>query len=100
MLLRGASAVGYTSYSDNIVKEFIREASKTGMDIFRIFDSLNYIDNLRFGIDEVRAAGGVAEGTICYTGDVSAPDPGTVRYVCQGFFHKSSNYCPWTWLDS
>ncbi|GMH36667.1 hypothetical protein BSKO_04540 [Bryopsis sp. KO-2023] len=77
MLLRGASAVGYTSYPDNVVKEFIREARKSGMDIFRIFDSLNYLENLKFGIDEVRAAGGVAEGTICYTGDVSSKDPGT-----------------------
>lgn len=78
MLLRGASAVGYTSYPDNVVKEFIRQARKSGMDIFRIFDSLNYVDNLRFGIDEVRSAGGVAEGTICYTGDVCSEDPGTV----------------------
>ncbi|GBF90515.1 pyruvate carboxylase [Raphidocelis subcapitata] len=73
MLLRGANAVGYTSYPDNVVREFCREARVAGVDIFRVFDSLNYLDNLRFGIDAVRAAGGIAEGTICYTGDVTDP---------------------------
>jgi hypothetical protein len=73
MLLRGANAVGYTSYADNVVRAFCSEAVKQGVDIFRIFDSLNYIDNLRFGIDAVRDAGGVVEGTLCYTGDVSDP---------------------------
>jgi pyruvate carboxylase len=71
MLLRGANAVGYTSYADNVVNEFCRQAKISGVDIFRIFDSLNYIDNLKFGIDSVVAAGGIAEGTICYTGDLT-----------------------------
>jgi len=70
MLLRGANAVGYTSYADNVVKEFCKEAVIEGIDIFRIFDSLNYIENLKFGIDAVREAGGVVEATICYTGNV------------------------------
>jgi pyruvate carboxylase len=70
MLLRGANAVGYTSYADKTVKEFCKEAVKEGIDIFRIFDSLNYIENLKFGIDAVKEAGGVVEATICYTGDV------------------------------
>ena len=70
MLLRGANAVGYTSYADNVVKEFCKEAVIEGIDIFRVFDSLNYIENLKFGIDAVKEAGGVAEGTICYTGNV------------------------------
>jgi len=70
MLLRGANAVGYTSYADNVVKEFCKEAVIEGVDVFRIFDSLNYIENLKFGIDAVREAGGVVEATICYTGNV------------------------------
>ena len=70
MLLRGANAVGYTSYADNVVKEFCKEAVIEGIDIFRVFDSLNYIENLKFGIDAVREAGGVVEATICYTGNV------------------------------
>lgn len=70
MLLRGANAVGYTSYPDNVVSAFVEEAKRTGIDIFRIFDSLNYLDNLKFGIDDVRKFEGVAEGTICYTGDL------------------------------
>jgi pyruvate carboxylase len=70
MLLRGANAVGYKSYPDNVVEEFCKEAVKEGIDIFRIFDSLNYLENLKFGIDAVRKAGGVVEATICYTGDV------------------------------
>jgi len=78
MLLRGANAVGYTSYPDNAVNEFVAQAKKSGVDIFRVFDSLNYVDNLKFGIDSVRAAGGVAEATLCYTGDVS--DPKRERY--------------------
>ena len=73
MLFRGANAVGYTTYADNVVREFVKEAKKFGIDIFRVFDSLNYIDNLKFGIDAVVDAGGVAEATICYTGDVSQP---------------------------
>ena len=71
MLLRGANAVGYTSYPDNVVREFTREAHAAGVDVFRVFDSLNYRDNLLFGVDAVRAVNGaVAEGTLCYTGDV------------------------------
>jgi pyruvate carboxylase len=73
MLLRGANAVGYTSYPDNVVRAFCEEAVRTGVDIFRVFDSLNYLDNLKFGLDAVRDAGGVAEGTICYTGDLLDP---------------------------
>eukprot|EP00891_Asterochloris_glomerata_P005106 jgi/Astpho2/5106/fgenesh1_pm.00073_%23_5_t len=74
MLLRGANAVGYTSYPDNVVYSFVAEAKRAGMDIFRVFDSLNYVDNILFGIDTVTKAGGVAEGTICYTGDITNPN--------------------------
>jgi len=71
MLLRGANAVGYTNYPDNVVYEFCKQARKSGIDIFRVFDSLNYIDNLKLGVDAALAAGGVVEGAISYTGDVA-----------------------------
>jgi len=70
MLLRGANAVGYTSYPDNVIVEFVREAHQQGIDIFRIFDSLNSIENMRVSIDAVLEAGGVCEPAICYTGDM------------------------------
>ena len=79
MLLRGANAVGYTSYADNVVQSFVHQARKSGIDVFRVFDSLNYEDNLMFGIDAVRNADGVVEATICYTGDVS--DPKKTKYT-------------------
>jgi pyruvate carboxylase len=78
MLLRGTNAVGYTTYPDNTVKEFVKEAKNRGIDIFRVFDSLNYVENLKFGIEAVHEAGGVVEATICYTGDVS--DPTKTKY--------------------
>jgi pyruvate carboxylase len=64
MLLRGANAVGYTTYADNVTRSFVKEAKMAGIDIFRVFDSLNYLDNMLFGIDAVRAAGGVVEAAI------------------------------------
>jgi pyruvate carboxylase len=70
MLLRGANAVGYASYSDNVIVEFVREAHGQGIDIFRIFDSLNSIDNMRVSIDAVLETGAVCEPAICYTGDI------------------------------
>ena len=73
MLLRGANAVGYTSYPDNVVKEFIRLAAKNGVDVFRIFDSLNGLDNMRLSIDTVRECNKVAEAALCYTGDILDP---------------------------
>eukprot|EP00761_Pharyngomonas_kirbyi_P011415 gb/GECH01011440.1/.p1 GENE.gb/GECH01011440.1/~~gb/GECH01011440.1/.p1 ORF type:complete len:1197 (+),score=375.79 gb/GECH01011440.1/:1-3591(+) len=73
MLLRGTNAVGYKSYPDNVVEKFCKLATEHGMDIFRIFDSLNYLPNLQYGIDAVRNAGGVAEAAVSYTGDVSDP---------------------------
>jgi len=76
MLLRGANAVGYTSYPDNVVYEFCKLAKDTGMDVFRIFDSVNYIENMKLGIDAVGTAGGIAEAAVCYTGDVCHPHNG------------------------
>jgi len=70
MLLRGANAVGYTSYPDNVISEFVREAHAQGIDIFRIFDSLNSIDNMRVAIDAALETGAVCEAAICYTGDI------------------------------
>jgi pyruvate carboxylase len=70
MLLRGANAVGYASYPDNVIIEFVREAHAQGIDIFRIFDSLNSIDNMRVSIDAVLETGGICEPAICYTGDI------------------------------
>jgi pyruvate carboxylase len=70
MLLRGANAVGYASYPDNVIHEFVREAFAQGIDIFRIFDSLNSIDNMRVSIDAALESGGVCEAAICYTGDI------------------------------
>lgn len=73
MLLRGANAVGYTAYPDNVIYKFCERARETGIDIFRVFDSLNYVENLKLGIDAVKKAGGVVEATISYTGDISDP---------------------------
>src|SRR5260221_68452 len=70
MLLRGANAVGYASYPDNVIREFVREAYNEGMDIFRVFDSLNSIENMRVSLDAVLETGGVCEAAICYTGDI------------------------------
>ncbi|XP_050677665.1 pyruvate carboxylase, mitochondrial isoform X2 [Leptidea sinapis] len=78
MLLRGANAVGYTNYPDNVVYKFCDMAVKTGMDIFRVFDSLNYLPNLILGMDAAGKAGGVVEAAISYTGDVS--DPSKTKY--------------------
>ena len=73
MLLRGANAVGYTSYPDNVVQEFIKLAAKNGIDIFRIFDSLNGLENMRLSLEAVRSTGKVAEAALCYTGDILDP---------------------------
>ena len=78
MLLRGANAVGYASYPDNVIIEFIREAYAQGIDIFRIFDSLNSIENMRVSIDATLETGAVCEAAICYTGDIL--DKGRPRY--------------------
>jgi len=76
MLLRGANAVGYTNYPDNLVHKFCKQAKDSGIDIFRVFDSLNYIDNLKLGIEAAGGAGGFVEAAICYTGDISDPKKG------------------------
>lgn len=70
MLFRGANAVGYSSYPDNLIKAFIKEAAAGGIDIFRIFDSLNWLPNMELAIEEVIKAGKVANATVCYTGNI------------------------------
>jgi pyruvate carboxylase len=69
MLLRGANGVGYTNYPDNVVKYFVRRAAG-GIDLFRIFDCFNWVENMRVAIDAVCETGKLAEGAICYTGDL------------------------------
>ncbi|KZC14660.1 Pyruvate carboxylase, mitochondrial [Dufourea novaeangliae] len=78
MLLRGANAVGYTNYPDNVVFKFCELAVQTGMDVFRVFDSLNYLPNLIIGMEAAGKAGGIVEAAISYTGDVS--DPRKTKY--------------------
>jgi pyruvate carboxylase len=73
MLLRGANAVGYTHYPDNLVRFFVARAAERGIDLFRIFDSLNWVENMRVSIDAVRAAGKLCEAAICYSGNLSDP---------------------------
>ncbi|MGC1430352.1 MAG: pyruvate carboxylase, partial [Albidovulum sp.] len=74
MLLRASNGVGYTNYPDNVVQEFVRQAAKTGIDVFRIFDSLNWVENMRVAMDAVVEQNKVCEGSICYTGDILNPD--------------------------
>ena len=73
MLFRGANAVGYSNYPDNVICKFIQLAADSGIDIFRIFDSLNWIEGMRLAIEEVNKAGKIAEAAICYTGDILDP---------------------------
>ncbi|MDD5937743.1 MAG: pyruvate carboxylase, partial [Clostridiales bacterium] len=82
MLLRGANAVGYTNYPDNVVRAFIKEAAKYGIDIFRVFDSLNWLPGMEIAMDEVLKQGKFCEATLCYTGDILDPkrDKYTLEY--------------------
>ncbi len=73
MLLRSANAVGYTNYPDNVVRFFVRRAAEGGIDLFRIFDSLNWVENMRVAIDAVLESGKLCEAAICYTGNLSDP---------------------------
>ncbi|GFO58446.1 pyruvate carboxylase [Geomonas silvestris] len=78
MLLRGANAVGYTNYPDNVVQRFIEEAAEAGIDVFRVFDSLNWTPGMAVAMEAVRKSGKVCEAAICYTGDIS--DPTRTKY--------------------
>ncbi len=74
MLLRGSNGVGYTNYPDNVVRFFVRQAAETGIDVFRVFDSLNWVENMRIAMDAVIEQNRVCEAAICYTGDILNPD--------------------------
>jgi pyruvate carboxylase len=78
MLFRASNAVGYASYPDNVVREFCREAADAGIDVFRIFDSLNWLPNMRVAMEAVLATGAICEPAICYTGDIL--DPARPKY--------------------
>ncbi|MEZ6136238.1 MAG: pyruvate carboxylase [Pirellulaceae bacterium] len=73
MLLRASNAVGYTNYPDNVVNVFVREAAAAGIDVFRVFDALNWVENIRVAMDAVLEHGGICEASICYTGDILNP---------------------------
>jgi len=85
MLLRSANAVGYTNYPDNVVRFFVARAAERGIDLFRIFDSLNWTDNMRVAIDAVLESGKLCEAAICYTGNLSDPHENkyTLNYYVQ-----------------
>ncbi|HEV7435277.1 MAG TPA: pyruvate carboxylase [Pseudorhizobium sp.] len=70
MLLRGANGVGYKNYPDNVVKYFVRQAARGGIDVFRVFDCLNWVENMRVSMDAVQEESRICEATICYTGDL------------------------------
>ena len=74
MLLRGANAVGYKNYPDNVVKFFVKEAAQAGIDVFRVFDSLNLVENMHVSIEEIKKQNKLCEGAICYTNDVTNPN--------------------------
>lgn len=74
MLLRASNAVGYSNYPDNVVKEFIHVSAEHGIDVFRVFDSLNWVENMKMPIEECLKTGKIVEGSICYTGDITSPD--------------------------
>ncbi|MBO9130303.1 pyruvate carboxylase [Bacillus sp. 165] len=73
MLLRASNAVGYKNYPDNVIKKFVESSAEAGIDVFRIFDSLNWVEGMQVAIDAVRQTGKVAEAAICYTGDINDP---------------------------
>ena len=82
MLVRGANAVGYKNYPDNVIREFIKQSAKAGIDVFRIFDSLNWIEGMKIALDETLNQGMLAEPCICYTGDIldASRDKYTLSY--------------------
>lgn len=82
MLIRASSAVGYANYPDNIVQEFVKEAAATGIDVFRVFDALNWTENMRVCMEAVVDAGAICEAAICYSGDLLNPsrDKYTIKY--------------------
>lgn len=82
MLLRGANAVGYKNYPDNVIREFVKASAKAGIDVYRIFDSLNWLEGMEVAIDEVLNQNKIVEASICYTGDIldKTRDKYTLKY--------------------
>ena len=82
MLLRASNAVGYTNYPDNVVQGFVKESASAGIDVFRVFDPLNWVPNMEVAITAVQESGALCEATVCYTGDVLDPkrDKDTLKY--------------------
>ena len=74
MLLRASNGVGYTNYPDNVVRAFTLRAAETGVDVFRVFDALNWVENMRVAMDAVLESGKMLEASFCYTGDIDDPD--------------------------
>src|SRR5689334_19814787 len=70
MLFRASNALGYANYPDNVVRAFVKETAEAGMDIFRVFDSLNWVENMRVAMEAVIESGAICEAAICYTGDI------------------------------
>ncbi|MBL9054485.1 MAG: pyruvate carboxylase subunit B, partial [Tabrizicola sp.] len=87
MLLRASNGVGYTNYPDNVVRSFVFQAARTGVDVFRVFDSLNWVENMRVAMDAVIEANKVCEGTICYTGDLL--DPARSKYDLKYYLDRA-----------
>ncbi|MFN7224015.1 MAG: pyruvate carboxylase [Paracoccaceae bacterium] len=87
MLLRASNGVGYTNYPDNVVQSFVRQAAETGVDVFRVFDSLNWVENMRVSMDAVLESNKVCEGTICYTGDLL--DPNRAKYDLKYYVERA-----------
>jgi pyruvate carboxylase len=85
MLLRASNAVGYTNYPDNIVREFVKEAAEAGIDVFRVFDALNWVPNMRVAMEAVLQTNGICEPAICYSGDILNPqrDKYTLKYYVE-----------------
>ncbi|MEZ6054105.1 MAG: pyruvate carboxylase [Planctomycetaceae bacterium] len=81
MLLRASNAVGYTNYPDNVVQEFVKEAASAGIDVFRVFDALNWVENMQVAMEAVIETGAICEAAICYTGDIL--DPKRSKYNLQ-----------------
>lgn len=74
MLLRASNAVGYKNYPDNVIQKFVKQSAEAGVDVFRIFDSLNWVEQMKVANEAVQEAGKISEGTICYTGDILNPE--------------------------
>ena len=81
MLFRGSNGVGYTNYPDNVVRQFIQKCAEEGIDVFRIFDSLNWVENMKVAIEETLKTGAICEATVCYTGDIL--DPKRKKYTLE-----------------